>query len=470
MKSPIIEFENYSYKYKFRKNWAIESISFKIYAGETVIITGPSGIGKSTLLYSIIGLIPHFYSGKMRGKVYIKGKSTEKQTIQQIVKFIGYVPQRIDNYIISNTVYSELSFSLRYRRYSPDEIKKRITEIGKQLNILHLLKQDPHKLSDGERHKVCIGSVLVSHPEVLVIDEPLSNLDKRAKDNVLDILKKMKEDTHTIIIAAHNIEDYKELSPKIIEVSAHNFNFNREFKKEKKNDIYKKSSRIRTNSTINVQLYNLNFKYSNKENSFKFENINETFSGGEVIGITGRNGSGKTTLIKLIAGILKPKKGTILINNEPIDKLGSYRLSKTMGIVLPNPELQFFEESVIDEITLVSRNINNKVRDEEVMKLLDESKLLGVKTASPFSLSEGQKKRLAYIAATTHNPKIILLDEVTNGMDINNKIWLKQQIVKERDKGKLILIASHDNKFLLSVADRIIEIDNAKIKDLTELK
>ncbi|UJG42260.1 MAG: energy-coupling factor ABC transporter ATP-binding protein [Candidatus Heimdallarchaeum endolithica] len=469
---PIVEFKNFSFKYHFREKYVIENLSFKINQGETILLTGFSGSGKSTILYSILGLIPHLYKGDTKGEVYVNGKNVLFSKISRITEQVGYIPQRVNNFITEPTVYEELSFGLEYKQTPSSETRVRVLSIAEDLSLKELLPRNPRNISEGEKQKTCLGSTLISYPELIIADEPLANLDEINQKKTTNLLLKLKEQKYTIIIASHDISKYSFLSPKIFQIQNKKITEIRFNEIENRDSFLLKIKRIypqnnsltkNENTPFSLVLDKVHFKYKEREESV-FENLSLSINNGKIVGIIGNNGTGKTTLLSLITGLLKPIKGQIAINNRYIHKFKWLEKASLFGFVSQNPELQFFEETVENEVTLILRNLKRKVpAKERIIEVLKEAGLGNYSLYSPFSLSEGEKGRLAFIASTFHNPKVILLDEITNGMDFENKRWLQKQLIKEKEKGKIILFASHDLMFLNSVADEIFVLKNKQL-------
>jgi len=455
--------------YYFRDDWAIKSFSMEIHEGETVILTGPSGSGKSTIVYTILGLVPHFYAGKTEGKVIVNGKDIHKTPIMQLVKDIGYIPQRIDSFITTSNVYTELAFSLEYRRFPKDAIREKVSNIAAELDLTDLLTFNPQQISEGEKQKVCVGAALVFNPKIIVADEPLSNLDLRNQRNTLNLFKQLQNKGYTIIIATHDVDKFSTLSPRVIDLPSLNRSvFKGEIdEKNQTKHIHSHSSKVNLETKQReyaLRIDNISFHYSKQSGMFQIQNISLNLPKGKIIGIVGDNGSGKTTLLRLIAGLLPLDRGKILINGKDSVKSNWKEKSALLGMAFQNPELQFFEERVEDELTLISRNLKREKIDRE--KLLEALRACGLEQFnddSPFSLSEGQKRRLAYLSVIMHQPEILLLDEITNGMDQDNKNWLAVQLQTEKSKNRLILISSHDWDFLEEVSDEIVMIKNGSI-------
>lgn len=189
---------------------------------------------------------------------------------------------------------------------------------------------------------------------------------------------------------------------------------------------------------------------------------------GQSIGITGDNGSGKTTLLKIICGLIKPKEGDVFINGESIQRLSWREIAKIIGVVFQDPDKQFFESSVEEEILSISKNLDISQSMSDVSSILKECKMEGYESYSPQSLSFGEKRRLAFLSAIQHHPEIVLLDEITIGLDQQNKTWLHNKLVELKKSGRTIFIVSHNLSWLVENTDIIIEMKNGQISSVIE--
>jgi len=475
MKEPIISFEDFSFRYYLRQNKALSNVSLSFQKGEFVIVTGPSGSGKSTLCYSIMGLVPHFYSGEVTGKIISNNYDVLNTPISKITEKIGYIPQQIETSFTTPFVFTEIAFPLEYRDYKKQSICSKIQTISKDLDLENLLHRDPQQISEGEKQKVGFACEAIVDPNIIITDEPLSNLDKKNRSMIFEILKEFKKRKKTIIIFTHDYKYYKSLATRIIEIIEGKINrdlpsdvfietssVNKYSLNSKENKIIKSEEE---NTIIEVE--NLNFAF---KKGFQIRNVNLKVKKNKIIGILGENGSGKTTFLKLLVGLFVKKGGNIRIDGKEIETLKWDGIAKKIGFVPQDPEKYFFEENVMDEIIFVTKNIGKTVNEHEIILMLNESGLLGYKEYSPHSLSHGEKRRLAYLSSIYHNPDILVIDEITNGLDYTNKKWLVEQFIDLKKKGKTIIIVSHEWEWLREFVDEIVFFENGSIKSHIDKK
>ncbi len=478
MKEPIISFENFSYQYHFRNEWALSDINLSISQGEFIILTGSSGSGKSSLCYSLVGLIPFFYAGKTKGDVFVGKQKVQESSILYLSKRIGYIPQRVENTLVTPFVLTELAFPLEYRAIKNEAINEKVQSIASKLHLNNLLERNPQKLSEGQKQKVAIACGLTSNPEVIIADEPLANLDANNKKVICSLLAELNREGKTIIVSTHDISHYLDVATRVVEIEGGKIV--RETTIEKESVAPKKIKSIRENEELReistkdksltqkiiLSVKNLEFEFSE---GFRINNISFSFNEGEVVGILGDNGSGKTTVAKLLCGLLKPKSGSIWIKGKEFKDLTWEEKAKYVSIVFQNPEIQFFEDKVDQEVELVKVSLGVESKDSDIKALLEEGGLVQYKDQNPHSLSHGEKRRLAFIAAIYHDPDIIILDEITNGLDIANKEWLVNKICDLRNDNKTVVIISHDSNWLKGFCNRFFLLEGGFIKEIENL-
>ncbi len=470
MSKTAISFEDYSFRYNLREKWTISDLKVSILENEFVVLTGPSGSGKSTFCYSILGLIPHFYTGEQKGRVCFKQEDVLETSVSTLSESMGYIPQRIENSFTTPYVISELAFSLEYRGYPRHEITEIIETITKQIDLKKILYRKVENLSEGEKQKVAIGCALATRPEIIIADEPTANLDINNKKKILSILQKLHAEGKTVIVSTHEYKQYEGIATRLIELEEGKITKDSMLSKEKKEERSKKKIPIQKNSQYGnkknipnagiIEIDNVSFEYPNL---LDLANISLTLNKGEIIGIIGDNGSGKTSLIKLMCGLLEPKTGEIRINNDELKQIEWKTISEHIGVVFQNPEIQFFEETVEEEIGFIAKNLGKEVIDQEISNLLVQSMLNEYKENNPHSLSHGEKRRLAFLTAIYHDPDIIIVDEITNGLGQQNKEWLIKQFKKLKENDKAIIIVSHDWDWLADFVDRIVYLDQGKL-------
>lgn len=451
----ILEVKNLSYKLPEGSELLIDNINFNIKKGEMVLITGRSGTGKSMLLKCLNGIIPNYYNGTLDGNIFYKGKLISSMNKEDIVKNIGFMWQDVDYQMINMTVEDEIAFGLENLGCSREYIKKKLKELETLININLEAKIDT--LSGGQKQKVAIASIIAMNQDLILLDEPLANLDLDSAIEILQFIKNITKKGKTVILVEHRLDLGKNyidrllyLKDKTINLDITNKNEIANFEKEKYKKLDLRETNIienKNNEETVINLKELKFRYkNNKKNTI--ENINLEIKKGERIVVLGHNGSGKSTLLKVICGLNKGRKL----------KYSNFKVDGSVGYVFQNPTHQLFMSSVYDEVNL---NSISKEYTDYILKLFN---LYELKKYHPLSLSQGKKRLLAIACILSSNPDIIILDEPTIGQDYEN-LKLIIDIINKINKIKCttIITVTHDIACAKSLCDRVIILNDGAI-------
>ena len=445
----MLEFKDVSFTYKNSNNKVLDRVNFKINKGECILLTGVSGSGKSTLIHLMNGLIPTLYEGKLEGEILFKNKDLKDIESYDISKNIGYVSQDPRGHFFTTNTTSELVFSMENYGIPLNEMKKKYSELVNLLELEKLVDKNIIYISSGERQKIAIGCSLSLEPEIIILDEPSSNLDFHMTKKLKQLIEKLKTKGYTIIIAEHRIYYIQDLidrvfvinNGKVIEKTISDLKSNNEVP-------------LRSLDIFNLELENISCK--NKEllmevNNITYKNIltniTTTVYKGDVIGLIGKNGVGKTTLLRLLSNIMKPNKGKIVGKVVPF-------------LVMQDMDYQFFTESVESEMKFGSAD--NDL--EKINSLLMKLGLTELKDKIPFELSGGQKQRLLIAISALANVNLLMFDEPTSGLDYVNMTKVSG-ILKDLSKNSALIVATHDIEFLYKTCNRVVYLDDKVIKE-----
>ncbi len=438
--SEIYKIKNFSFKYPFQESGINIKGEFVINKGETVLIAGESGSGKTTLLYALKGLIPEVIYGILKGNITFKNKKITHLSQEEKLK-IGMIFQNPSAQMLNRRVIDELAFGLENLKYSQKKIKQEIENISNLFGISGLLQRELNTLSGGEKQKIALLSILITKPEVILFDEPTAFLDPISAGKFIEIFKTIIGEK-TILIVEHNLDYLKNFVNKIVSIKNNTIFLEDNFIWDYKLPTIAKSKGDKVVLTVE----RLKFSYNKKNEVLK--NINLELFEGEIIGIKGNNGAGKSTFLKLLARLLKPKEGDIFLLGKKNYKLKDYY--KKIGLLMQNPENHF---------------LFSKVKNETSIKILNLLGLGKLALMNPFTLSEGEKRRLSIGILLNSNPKVILMDEPTFGQDYKNKVNLIEVLKNLKDKGHSFVIVSHDIPFLKSVSNRILTLENGVLHE-----
>ncbi|MEN4006702.1 MAG: energy-coupling factor transporter ATPase [Methanobacterium sp.] len=493
----IIEVKDLSFKYAASDRFALNNMDFQVKKGEFVGIAGRSGCGKSTLLYSLGGIIPHAVGGEKNGIVKICGLDTEEHDISTLTTRVGMVFQNPEVQLFNVTVEDELAFIAENLNYATEKIKECVDFAMDAVGIRELKDRYPFELSGGEKQKVALASAISVKPEVLVLDEPTSELDARGRRMVLETLEKLNHDGMTIILAEHNLDEAVPLMDQLMILDDGQIRIFEEPKEVFKSHIFdeiklrapqsvelgmklnqrelplsideavrcmennlsnlrikKKNPQISHGKPV-IEMENLFFRRDSKE---ILSNINMVVNKGEVVALVGHNGSGKTTLAMLLMGLLKPTDGNIKVLGKVV--MGNTKkLQGKAGFLFQNPEHQLFCDSVKSEITYGIEDHGNNLAS----RLIKQMDLEKFKDKHPLTLSRGEKQRVATATALSRDPEILIIDEPTTGQDWDHVSAFLNLVENLNQQGKTILIITHDMRVVAEYCPRLVVMKNGKI-------
>ena len=518
MSDVIVSVSNLSFQYEGGAE-ALKGISFDVKRGELFVVMGPNGAGKTTLCFILSGIIPNMYGGVRKGRVNVLGFDPWDQPIYETAKKVGVLLQDPESQLIMPSVFAELAFGPANLGVPKEEILKRIREALRIVGLEGFEDRHPRELSGGQKQRAALGAVLTMMPELLVLDEPTSQLDPLGTTEVLSAIRRLKDLGITIIMTSHKTEEIAYLADKVLilndgkivaygsprevlsnvellenvgvkppAVSTYFY----ELRKKGINtfdvpilledavnlarsmiyDGILKANAIKFDETTHskgepiIEVKDVTFVYPGEPPVTAIKNINLTIYEGEFVGIIGQNGSGKTTLVKNIVGLLKPTKGKILFKGEDVTKYTVAELSKKIGLILQNPDYQLFTLSCEEEIRFGLKNIG--VPEEEMEKRIDEAlKFVGLehlRDRYPFALSFGDRRKLAVAAIVAMNPEVIIMDEPTTAQDYRGRYMLADLAKRMHEKyGRTIIMITHDMDLVAKYAERLIVMWNGEI-------
>lgn len=454
----MVEIENLSLSYGNNKK-VLKNISLNIEKGECVLLTGKSGSGKSSIINSINGLAVRYDGASIDGSIRIRNKDIKNLKLYEISMLVSSVFQNPKTHFFNVNTTLELLFYLENIGLSRYEMDKRLTEMLNLFPIEHLLNRDIFKLSGGEKQILCIAASYISGTEIIVLDEPSSNLDEENIKVIKEMLVQLKDKGKTLIISEHRIFYLMDIIDKIflikdgeIQSEYTKIDFMK-FSTKKLNELGLRD-KIKTKLTVpeiknsgNFNVKNIEFKFNGVDNKLLLKNI--SFEMGKIYGIVGTNGLGKSTLLRCLIGCERKSKDEIYLDGERLSKTDRIKIS---SLVMQDVNHQLFTDSVMSEVSLGIKNVEISYV-EDILKKLD---LYELKDCHPMSLSGGQKQRVAIASVLYKNSKLLFFDEPTSGMDYYNMMNISHLINECKSNEKIIFIVSHDQEFLNSIADYVV--------------
>jgi energy-coupling factor transporter ATP-binding protein EcfA2 len=464
----VIRFTNISYCYPDSADKRVlEGINLSIRDGEYVLVCGRSGSGKSTLGYLFNGLIPHFLGGELRGSVHVNGMDTKGVSVTDLFSKVGLVFQNADAQLFNSSVENEIAFGLESLGLTPRKIERQIHWVAETLGIGDLLRRSPMSLSGGEKRLVAIASVLCLDPPLLLLDEPFANLDWQAARRLRRSLFKLHEEGRTIVVIEQRVRSLIEDVSRCVLVEQGKILY--DGRPDEAHSVLNSQhllpcyqQRSKTERSMGEPILSVENLACEQEGREILNGISFEVRKAESLAIVGRNGSGKTTLIKHLNGLRRPGKGTVKLNGRDVSRMSSAERATRAGICFQNPNDQFFKNRVREELLVgaMARGLGAQVTVDDISALFELQDLL---ERSPYKLSEGQKKRVAFASIAVMRPEILVIDEPTVGQDGRFLETISRLVRSLQGQGQTIIIVTHDLEFAHATTERWIVLHEGKI-------
>lgn len=517
MADKIIDIGDLSFSYRDQEEneFAIKGINMSVEKGEFVVIMGHSGAGKSTLCFTLNGLIPNQVKGEMSGSVKIKGRATDEGKVSDFARTSGVVFQDFETQLFSTNVELEVAFGPENFGLDQEEIAERVNECLEIVDLLGLKDREPATLSGGQKQRLAIASVLSSSPDIICLDEPTTDLDPVGKNQVFQIADILRDRKMTMVIAEHETEETlyadkiiilkngeiaKEGTPEEV-LTDTDFLKNSGIKPLQVTEFFKdyldEKDRLPLSVEEGLKLWkDLDLSINNEkyqellnedketEDSYgdvliKVDDLKHTYEGGvealkgvdlevrqgEFLAVVGQNGSGKTTLVKHLNGLLLPTNGAVKIKGKDTRKQTLLDISKKVGYVFQNPDHQIFEETVYKEVAF-GPGLQGQSEEEIERNTKEALKAVGLdgyEDEDPFSLSKGERQRIAVASILATKPDVIIMDEPTTGLDYNQVLSMMELIKDLNDAGHTIIMVTHTMWVVAEYAHRAVVLNNGEM-------
>lgn len=506
----IIEIEDLSFTYTGKTEKALENVNLKIEKGEFVVLCGESGCGKTTLLRLMKRQLAPV--GEKSGKVLYNGVEISELDERTSVSAIGFVLQNPENGIVTDKVYHELAFGLENLGVDSDEIRRRVAEVSGFFGIGEWFRRDTFSLSGGQKQLLLLASVMVMRPEVVILDEPTAQLDPIAASEFLSTLKKINEELGTtVILSEHRLEEALPLADKAVvmdragilmcrpprEVGAslppeHKTNYSlpsatKIFSalggagecpltvKEGKSFLeknygneyggYDVASENYAEKSKAIEISGAYFRYG-RETPDILSGLDLTVYENEILCILGGNGAGKTTLLKIISGVKRLYKGRLRIRGKKIKEYGGNSLYLNNIAAVPQDPRTLFVNNALGADLIATAALTGRDRAQAEKKAREIAEKLGIShlwDVHPFDLSGGEIQKAAFAKLLLTEPKIMLLDEPTKGIDAYSKKVFAEMLYELKEQGVTAVIVTHDVEFAAEHSDRCAMFFDGKI-------
>lgn len=447
-----IKLDNITFKYDGAKDTVLENASLTVNYGETVLLSGLSGEGKSTLLSVINGVIPFVNPGKLTGRVEIDGNDVTKLKISERSKLVGTVLQNADEQIVYDLAGDEIAFGCENLNVEPSEIERRI---DKYTSLLKLDKAARTRtMSGGQKQRLITASTLAMEQKIIILDEPLANLDTVGAHILLGALRGLADKGYAILIVEHRLDVVKSYVDRVMWIE--NKRIAESHNTDKLNNSIKtvKSGYNGTPGQTLISARDISFSAGGKS---IINGLNIDINAGERIVILGENGCGKTTLMRTLARLNKLSGGTIEQHITESRKANSRWFSQ-VGYVYQNPTYQLFMPTLLSEIAYKAKS------EETARNMIKAFGLEGLEERHPQSLSEGQKRRASIAAICASEPKVLFLDEPTVGQDYSNLCRIIKAVNGlNKALNTAVVTVTHDKRCACALADRVLIMDKGQI-------
>ncbi|MET8824966.1 ATP-binding cassette domain-containing protein [Streptomyces sp. NPDC004610] len=499
----MIRFDEVAVTYSGAARPTVQGIDFEVPEGELVLLAGPSGVGKSTVLGAVSGLVPHFTGGTLRGRVTVAGRDTRTHKPRELADVVGTVGQDPLSHFVTDTVEDELAYGMESLGIAPDVMRRRVEETLDLLGLADLRHRPIATLSGGQRQRVAIGSVLTPHPRVLVLDEPTSALDPAAAEEVLAVLQRLVHDLGTtVLLAEHRLERVVQYADQVVLLPAPGAApvLGTPAEVMAVSPVYPpvvelgrlagwsplpltvRDARRRAGTAGGLRerlagadpspartapgapapaLAEIRSLSVRRDRIPALRSVELTVAPGETIALMGRNGAGKSTLLSALVGLVSPASGSVRVGDLVPARAAPRELVRRVGLVPQEPRDLLYADTVAGECAAADRDAGaapgtcRALVSELLPEIADD--------LHPRDLSEGQRLALALAVVLTARPPLILLDEPTRGLDYAAKARLVARLRALAADGHAIILATHDVELAAELAHRVVLLAEGEV-------
>lgn len=509
MSEPIAVLDKVSYWYPRSESAVLKDISLEIRKGEFLGVIGPTGAGKTTLCLALNGIVPQFYGGRFFGRTLLAGLDTVDTPINILARHVGIVFQDPETQLIATSVENEIAFALENISLPAEEILRRIPVVLKAVRLEGYERKAPFELSGGQKQRLAIAAGLAMQPDLLVLDEPTSQLDPVGSEEVFATVRELnKELGITIVMASHAAEEMAEFADRILlmaegEITASGTpdEIYSEVEKLERNYLRPpqvastfyligkggakvpripvrlkeglaaleplcQSRRVHPPTDMpaaappsgGVLLSVKNLEHTYPDGTVALKGVSLDIGQGEYVLVIGQNGAGKSTLVKHFLHLLEPTQGEVLVSGVDTRKLAVSELAARIGYVAQNPDNQIFSSTVGQEVSFALTNLGYS-KDEVERRTVENLEAMGLlehRERHPLALPKGDRARIVIAAVLAMEPEIIIFDEPTTGQDHRGARYILDVSRKLHQMGKTLIVITHHLYLMPEYAERVL--------------
>ena len=434
---------------------ALDGVCLELRAGEVLLISGPSGGGKSTLLRTLSGLVPHFHGGRFSGRAVVLGHDTRTTAAAALARDVGSVFQDPESQAVRAVVARDVAFGLENLAVAAQDIPRRVDEALAMIGATHLRDREIATLSGGERQRVAIAGALALRPRLLLLDEPTSQLDAEAASDLTAAIARLAQAGTAVVIAEHRTGLVEQVADRTLVLRD-----GRVASTAPADDVV--AGAVRESGPVVLELSRIAAGYGGPP---VLDGCDLRLRAGSITALHGPNGSGKSTLVRVIAGLLAPAAGAVVLGGRDITGLAAERRHPRIGVLTQDAGRWLIRERVDDEVAFGLQHLAGGDRVPRVAATLAALDLSDHANRHPLDLSVGERERVALAATLAPEPDVIVLDEPSRGMDPDRKAALVHLLQRHADRGAAVLIATHDASLADHVADRHVRLVDGRIHD-----
>lgn len=501
----MIRLADVSFTYRDAAQPALRGITLSVERGQMIVVMGATGAGKTTLAKCLNRIVPTFQQGRIEGTIAIAGRVLDDEGVAELAESVGLVSQDFEAQLFATTVRDEVAFAMEQRGVARETMQERLTDALQRVGLKGFDERDPATLSGGEKQRLAIAAVLALRPDVLVFDEPTTDLDPLGKVQIFDVLDVLSQQGTTIVLIEHEIAAAEradrlilladgqvaadaapaDLLPQVTQLEACGVrppDFERLAHALGQQQRIAGVERARAVFETRVDpgrfvprpahaageallsVRNVTHRYDSGRVALADASV--TVHAGEFIALIGQNGSGKTTLARHMNGLLTPTQGEVRLRGSDLRTLPLNRVAADIGYVFQNPDHQIFSATVGEEVAFGPRNFGYSPAEiaQRTAAALDAVGLAGLEQEDPFLFGKGQRQRLAVASLLALRPRVLILDEPTTGLDYREQQRMMALLRRLHQEGMTIVAITHSPWVVAEYAERAILMQDGRVR------